>query len=44
VQVELEALDPDDLRGLYEAALADFWVDDAYRAVLGREAAERGQL
>ncbi|MGH9288184.1 MAG: hypothetical protein ACRD0V_07845, partial [Acidimicrobiales bacterium] len=29
VQVELEALDPDDLRGLYDDVLADYWDDDA---------------
>jgi hypothetical protein len=44
VQVELEALDPDDLRGLYEEALADFWDDDAYQAALAREEHERDQL
>jgi hypothetical protein len=44
VQVELEALDPDDLRGLYEDALADFWDDDAYDTVMAREAEDREGL
>jgi hypothetical protein len=44
VQVELEALDPDDLRGLYEAALDGFWNDAAYTAVLAAEADERQEL
>jgi hypothetical protein len=44
VQVELEALDPDDLRALYEDALADFWDDDAYEAVLESERADRETL
>jgi hypothetical protein len=44
IQVELEALDPDDLRGLYEATLADYWDDDAYRAVLAAEDADRRRL
>jgi hypothetical protein len=44
VQVELEALDPDDLRGLYDAALGDYWDDDAYQATLAREDDDRRQL
>jgi hypothetical protein len=44
VQVELEALDPDDLRGLYEDALAEFWDDDAYQLALGHEDTERDEL
>jgi hypothetical protein len=44
VQVELDALDPDDLRALYAAAIADYWDTDAYRAVLEREARERDRL
>jgi hypothetical protein len=44
VQVELDALAPDTLRGLYETALADYWDDDAYQAVLDLETEERDQL
>jgi hypothetical protein len=44
VQVELDALDPDDLRGLYQQALDRHWDDTAYQAVLAREAEERNQL
>jgi len=38
IQVELEALDPADLVGLYEDALAEFWDDDAYQRSLQQEA------
>jgi hypothetical protein len=44
VQVELEALDPDDLRGLYEAVLADYRDDDAHAAVLAAEDDDRRRL
>jgi hypothetical protein len=44
VQYEVDALPPDTLRDLYRNAVDEFWDDDAYRAVLAREAAERGQL
>lgn len=44
VQVELEALDPDDLRGLYDDALARYWDPDAFEAVVEVEAAERDEL
>ena len=44
VQVELEALAPDVLRDLYQAAINDYWDEDAYRAVLEQEAAERSEL
>jgi hypothetical protein len=43
-QVELDALDPNDLRGLYQHALAPFWDMSTYRAVVAREDQERGQL
>jgi hypothetical protein len=43
-QVELDALDPNDLRGLYQAALAPFWDVSTYRAVVAREEQERHQL
>jgi hypothetical protein len=39
VQVELDALPPDELRRLYEEALADYWDQDAYEAVCRRESA-----
>lgn len=44
VQVELDALPPDTLRGLYRDALDDFWDVSAYEAVLDREDAERAEL
>ena len=42
--VEIEAMDPVDLRALYDAAIADYWDDDAYQAVLDREAEDRRRL
>lgn len=44
VQVELDALAPDDLRALYQAAISEHWNDDAYRAVLDRETEAREVL
>jgi len=44
MQVELDALDPDDLRGLYTVAISDYWDDDAFRATLEREQQERARL
>ena len=44
VQVELDALPPDVLRALYREAIAEFWDDDAYTAVMMQEAAERRSL
>jgi hypothetical protein len=44
VQVELDALDPDDLRALYQAALGRFWDESAHQAVLDREETERDRL
>jgi hypothetical protein len=44
LQVELEALPPDVLRELYADALADYWDEDAFRAVVEVEARERGCL
>lgn len=41
VQVELDALPPETLRGLYADALDGFWDRSTYEAVLEREAAER---
>jgi hypothetical protein len=43
-QVELDALDPNDLRSLYQSALDEFWDTSAYQAALEREEAERAQL
>jgi hypothetical protein len=37
VQVELDALDPDDLRALYQAAIDRYWDTSAYEAVLSQE-------
>jgi hypothetical protein len=44
VQVELDALPPDVLRGLYQEAIDTFWIDDAYQQTLVREARERRSL
>jgi hypothetical protein len=44
VQVELEALRPETLRALHQDAIADYWDEDAYRAVLERESREREEL
>ncbi len=44
VQVELDALAPDVLRGLYQAAIDEYWDDNAYQKVIAREAEERDQL
>jgi len=44
VQVELDALDPDDLRDLYAAAIADYWAGDAFAAVREQERQERARL
>jgi hypothetical protein len=44
VQVELDALDPDDLRALYQAEIDRFWDTSAYEAVLTREESERDEL
>lgn len=37
VQVELDALDPTDLRALYAEALEEFWDESAYQQSLARE-------
>ena len=44
MQVELDALDPDDLRELYRAAIDDYWDDGAYDVALEREREERDSL
>lgn len=44
MQVELDALPPENLRDVYEVALGRFWNPDAYSSVLAREEAERAAL
>lgn len=44
VQVELDALDPDDLHALYQAAVDDVWDESAYEEMLEREEDEREKL
>jgi len=43
-QIEVDALDPNVLRELFADAIAAYWDDDAYQAVLEREASEREQV
>lgn len=44
IQVELEALEPGILRGLYEAAIADYFDEDLHADVLAREAEQQLEL
>jgi hypothetical protein len=44
VQVELDALDPDDLRGLYQAALDGFWDVSAFEVAMEQENTETERL
>lgn len=44
VQVELDALPPDQLRALFDDALAHWWDTSAWHEVMAREAAERAEL
>lgn len=44
VQVELDALPPDDLRRLYQAAIDEYWDTSQYEAVIEQEDAERAEL
>ena len=44
VQVELDALDPDDLRALFTEAVGRFWDTSAYESVLAQERADIGRL
>lgn len=44
VQVELDALSPDLLRGLYREAIDPYWDADAYNTAIEREDEERDQL
>lgn len=43
-QVEVEAIDPDDLRTLFEDALEPYWQAEAYEAAVTREQADRERL
>jgi hypothetical protein len=43
-QVELDALDPDDLRALYQEALDRFWDVSAYQEALEQEEADTARL
>jgi hypothetical protein len=44
VQVEVEALDPNDLRALLDITLSSYWDEEAYGAVVEREERERATL
>jgi hypothetical protein len=44
VQIEVDALAPDDLPALFIARIAEFWDDDAYQAVLEAEQADIERL
>ena len=44
VQVELDALDPDDLRRLFADAIEPYWDAATFEAVIAREAEEREKL
>jgi len=44
VQVELDALSPDTLRDLYQAAIAEFWDVSAYEAAMEHESQDRREL
>jgi hypothetical protein len=44
IQVEVEAIPPDDLRRLYTDALNEFWDADVFQASLEQEQADRARL
>lgn len=44
VQVELDALPPEILRGMFREAIGEYWDETAYRDILERESSERGRL
>lgn len=44
VQVEVDALEPDDLHRLFDTALARWWSTEAYEAILEAEDHDRDQL
>ena len=41
VQVELDAMDPNDLRALFTGAVDEFWDTSAFEAALAAEVADR---
>jgi hypothetical protein len=43
-QVELDALDPDDLQALYQQAFSRFWDENAHQATLEQEETDRSAL
>jgi hypothetical protein len=43
-QIELDAVEPNELHRLFSEAIEPYWDDDAHQAVLAREAEEREQL
>jgi hypothetical protein len=44
VQVELDALDPDTLRALFQNAIDQFWDTSAYARMLAQEEADLRRL
>jgi hypothetical protein len=44
MQYEVDGLDPNTLRDLYQFALEDYWSEESYQEVLSREERERGEL
>jgi hypothetical protein len=44
VQVEVDALDPNDLRDLFQRSIDEFWDASTYEAVMTRESRERDAL
>jgi hypothetical protein len=44
MQVELDALDPDDLQALYQTAVDRYWDTSAYEQVIRDEDAGRARL
>jgi hypothetical protein len=44
VQVEVDALDPNQLRDLFQEAIDEFWDMSEYERVQGLEAEERAEL
>lgn len=44
IQVELDALEPDDLRKLYQAEIDRYWDESAYEVALEREADQQKKL
>ena len=44
VQIEIDAVNPNDLRAMFAASIAKYWDDDAYQAVLDGEQVDRDEL